>query len=230
MTTSASSDFALVTNELIEEAYSLIGVASEGTGISAYQYAQGRRSLNLIAKDWAAKERLWTRTEGTKALVAATASYALTPKPLRVLSVRRRTTASGTDLPLRMLSRQDYYDLPNKTSAGAPNCFYYDPQRASGTLYVWPVPATADASAYSLIYTYLRTLEDFDGSSDDPDLPQEWLRALSYTLAAELALKHGRPPEMRAEINARAAAHVAEMEGWDNETTAIFLVPDERWC
>lgn len=233
MAVSGSTDFNLVANDLIQEAYQLCGLDTEGDGISNKMYVDGRRSLNLILKDWGTKERLWLRTEATPlTLVTDTASYALTPdsqKPLRILSVRRRNS-SNVDTPMRMLSRQEYFDLPNKTTSGAPTCWYYDPQTTTGTLYVWPRPSSSDASAYTLPYTYLRRMDDMDATNNDADIPQEWLRALSYTLASELALKFGIAPDIRAEITQRAANHLDQIEMWDNETAAIFLMPDDRMC
>jgi hypothetical protein len=46
-------------------------------------------------------------------LVDSTAAYVLTPKPGRVLSVRR--SYAGTEVPLGEMSRQGYFDQPNKT-------------------------------------------------------------------------------------------------------------------
>ena len=73
--------------------------------------------------------------------------------------------------------------------------------------------------------TYLRKIEDFDNTNDDPDLPQEWLRALAYTLAGELALKGGVAPDIRAEISARAKSYMDDIKGWDNEPASIFVYP-----
>lgn len=234
MTTSGSTDFTLVTNTIIEEACEIAGIASEGTPISAYTYASGKRSLNLIVKAWGAQERLWLKTRASVTLVASQADYALATlfgsKPGRVLSVRRRVTSGTIDTPLNELSRQEYEDLPNKAIDSIPTAFYYDPQVDTGTLSLWPRPSTATAAAMTLQVTYLRRPEDFDASNDTADMPQEWLRALCYTLASELALKNGRPADLRAEISARAKSYLDQIEGWDNEPASIYLQPDlSRW-
>lgn len=232
MPTSGSSDFTLETNPLIDEAFDICGIGSEGEAISDDQYVRAKRSLNLIVKAWGAHERLWLKTEDNVTLVADQAVYALatllSTKPMRVLSVRRRVTTGAIDTPLSELSREEYFDLPNKTGSGVPVQFYYDPQRDTGALYLWPAPDTTTASAMTLKLTYLRKIEDFDGSADAPDLPQEWLRALAYTLASELALKYGVAPDIRAEISARASSYLDQIEGWDNEPASIFLQPDFR--
>jgi hypothetical protein len=230
VSTSGSTDFNLVTNELIDEAFDLCGIGSEGEAVSADMYERARRSANLLIKTWGAAEHLWTRTERSVALLASTASYALTPKPMRVLSVRRKVTSGGIETPLYEMSRQEYFDTPNKTSEGTPTAFYYDPQTTAGTLYLWPRPSTVVAAAQTLQLTYLRRMDDFDASSDDADLPQEWLQALCYALAAELALKYGVAPDVRAEIGGRANALYAALKGWDNEPASMYLQPDHRWC
>lgn len=232
MTTSGSTDFGLVTNSIIDEAFDICGIGSEGEAISADQYERARRSLNLLIKHRAMKDHLWLRTESSVTLVASQAEYALatlfSKKPLRVLEVRRRITSSGNDTPLTELSRQEYFEQPNKTTASVPTSFYYDPQRATGTLYVWPTPSTATASAQTLRVTYQRPPEDFDGSGDDPDLPQEQLRSLVYDLAEDMALKYGIRSDLRAEIAARATQYRAEAESWDTEPASLYMQPDWR--
>lgn len=233
MSTSGSVDFGLVTNTLIEEAASICGISSEGESISAYTYADAKRSLNLIAKAWSASGHIWIKTEASVTLVAAQANYALatlfSKKPSRVLSVRRKVTSGGVETPLLELSREQYFDQPNKTTASVPTSFYYDPQRATGALYLWPTASAATAAAQTLNVTYLRPIEDFDGSGDDPDLPQEWTLALVYALAEQLALKYHRPPELRREIAERAAVYKAQIESWDTEPASLFLQPESRW-
>lgn len=232
MSTSASVDFTLKTNPLIDEAFSLCGIGSEGEAVSADMYFRAQRSLNLLIKHWSASDHLWLRTEASVTLVASQATYALatlfTKKPLRVLSVRRRLTSGTLDTPLRELSRQEFDDLPNKTSEGIPTAFHYNPQLATGTLSIWPVPSTATAAAQTLRVTYARPIEDFDESNNDPDLPQEWLLALSYGLAEQLALKYGVNPALRSEIAARAAMYKAQIDAWDTEPASLYMQP-ESW-
>lgn len=234
MATSGSTDFSLVTNTIIEEAFDLCGVGSEGEPISADMYSRARRSLNLIVKTWATREHLWLRTSGSVTLVASQGTYALATlfsvKPMRVLEVRRRVTSSSLDTPMNELARQDYFELPNKASEDKPISWYYDPQLSTGTLYVWPEPDTTTASTMTLQLTYLRKIEDFDASDNDADLPQEWLQALTYALAEQLALKYGVAGDIRSEIAGRAAALMAQLEAFDNEPASLFLMPERRWC
>jgi hypothetical protein len=230
MSTSGSVDFSVTLNPLIDEAYSICGIGSEGEAISADMYFRAKRSLNMLVKHWGASERLWLRTEASVTLVADQAGYALATlfeqKPMRVLSVRRRLTSGTIDTPLREMSRQEYFDQSSKATASVPTSFYFDPQRDTGTLYLWPPASAATAAAQSIELTYLRRIEDFDESNDDPDLPQEWLLALTYGLAEQLALKYGVNASLRQEIAGRAAMYKAQIESWDTEPASLFMQPD----
>lgn len=228
MTTSGSSDFNLNANQIITEAFDICGIGSEGESISADMFDRANRSLNLLVKTWGTRPHLWTKTAQSVPLVAGQASYVLTPKPMRVLSARRRVTSSSLDTPLTPLSRSDYDDIPNKATASIPVNFYYDPQTTTGTLYVWPTPSVATAAAMTLELTYLRRMDDFDTTIDDADLPQEWLQALSYALASELALKYGVAPDIRAEIAQRAGMLYEALKDFDEEPNSFFLEPELR--
>lgn len=233
MTTSGSTNFNLVANQIIEKAFNRLGVASEGEAISARMYADGLESLNLMVKAWGAREHLWLRTEASVTLVASQASYALATlflqKPMRVVEVRRRI--SGIDTPLTEYSRQTYTEQPNKSVASVPVAFYYDPQATTGTLYVWPAPSTATAASTTLQLTYLRKMQDFDNSNDDADLPQEWLDALIWNLADSLSTEYPvSDPRLAAKIEMKAATTLAAIDSFDTEPGSLFLQPEANWC
>lgn len=228
MTTSGTITFGLVLNELIEEAFNIAGMGSEGEAITADMYARGKRSLNLLVKALSAHDHLWLRTSQSVALAAGTASYALSPRPKRIIDVRRKVTATGIETPLTEWSRTQYDEMPNKVVQSIPTAYYYDPQLNAGNLYVWPTASSATASTTTLQVTYLRTVEDFVDSGNSADLPQEWHLALSYLLAEQLALKYGVAPDIRQEIAARAQTYKADIESFDTEPASLFMQPDCR--
>ncbi|HKR17722.1 hypothetical protein [Rhizorhapis sp.] len=230
MATSGDTTYRLAANEIIAEAFDICGVGSEGESINADMYQRAMRSLNLLAKAWSAEGHLWKQVSRSVTLVAGQDDYTLTPKPLRVIEVRRRVTSSGIDTPLNDLARQDYLEQPNKASQATPISFYYDPRSTAGTLYLWPTASTAVAAAMTLELTEIRPIEDFDSTADDADFPNEWMQALSYGLAEQLALKYGVTPDIRSEISARAGLYKAQLEAWDTEPASLFLQPEARWC
>lgn len=112
--------------------------------------------------------------------------------PYRVWNVQRHDE-NGLDVELEELSREEYLALPNKTSEGVPNSYFYDAQLNNGVLYVWPEPSDV---SIRLRFTYSRILEDFDAATDTPDFPQDWYLAIIYQLAVLLAPSYGRLAEL----------------------------------
>lgn len=228
MSVSGSTNFSLNANQIIDKAFHRLGKASEGEAVSARMYEDGRSSLNLILKSkLGTSDRLSLRSEDSLSLVANQASYALTsPFPMRIPSVRRRNT-SGYDVPLNELSRQEYFDLPNKTaSPSVPVSFYFDAQRDNGVLYVWPAPDTNAASNYTLQYTYLRRIDDIDASTDDLDMPQEWLDPVIWLLADDLETEYPvNDPRLAAKIERKAIEAKQMLDYFDTEGTSIYMQP-----
>lgn len=227
MATSGSTNYSLDVDQIVQTAFELIGVVPMGDAIGADDAAKGLQQLNLMVKTWGADPapKLWLLTEGTQALTASTASYMLTAAR-KVLSVRRRT--SSIDTPLTLMSRQEYFDYPSKSASGMPTQYYFDPQRATRTLYVVAVPDATIAASTTLQYTYLRVIEDLDSFADDFDIPQEWLEVIQYGLAARLSVPyrmHVTDPAGAAKIEVRAQSLYAQLTSYDDEPGSLFFSP-----
>ena len=227
MTVAATTSFTMSVTQMITRAFNILGKGDEGEDISTRMYNDGLECMNLLVKTWQAQNHLWTRTEGSLALVAGQAAYALSsPQPIRVLAVRRRT--SSIDTPLGQLSREEYFDQPNKTlNPSTPVSFYFDPQVSSGTLYLWPAPSTDFVSASTVTMTYLRRLADFVTSSDNLDAPQEWLQTIIWNLANDLETQYPvNDPRLAVKIERKAATLYQALTGWDQEPASLYMQPD----
>lgn len=231
MTVSAVTIYSLGLNSLIDEAFDLIGVGSEGESITADMYARAKRSLNLMLLSWNADEATWRREVDALTLVSGQAAYVLsTPRPMRVEAARRKDTASGYETPMTMWSRQEYLDQPNKTtSLSTPVNFYFDRQRDDATIYLWPAPSTAVAAANTVQMDVLRPMFLMDVSNDTLDLPQEWQEAVVYNLAVRLMAKYPVNDQGQANIVvAQAGNLLGLMKAFDQEQASIFLQPEAR--
>jgi hypothetical protein len=227
MTLPTTIDFTLTANEIIDKAFHRLGKASEGEAISARMYEDGLSSLNLIIKSkLQTTDRLFLRTAGSVTLIADTESYAQATA-LRMLSVRRRD-ANDDDTPMQELSRQEYEDLPNKTSSSSiPVAWFFDPQKVSGTLYVWPAPSSTAASDFTLATTYLRRINDMDTSSDSLDMPQEWLDPVIWLLADDLETEYPvNDPRLAQKIERKAIEAKQVLDYFDTESSSLFMQPD----
>lgn len=229
MSVSTTSDFNMTASEIVAKAFHILGKAAEGEALTPRMMSDGMSSLNLLIKTLGAASHLWTTEEGELSLVADTPSYAITPKPMRILSARRHQ--GGIDTPMNELARSTYYEQPNKIeSPSIPVSFYYDPQRATGTLYVWPAPAAAIVGTVTIRYTYLRRMADMDASNNDLDMPQEWLQAICWALASDLETEYPvNDARLAQKIDGKAAALVGALKGWDSEPASMFLQPDMQW-
>ncbi|WP_441235661.1 hypothetical protein [Bradyrhizobium sp. 930_D9_N1_4] len=145
-------------------------------------------------------------------------------RPLRVIDARRYNFTSAIDVPLGEMDRLEYQDMPNKTSTGAVNSFYYDRRETgAGYLYVWPAPAT---TGEGIKMTIAKPIEDFTAGGDDADLPQEWIRAIEWGLADEIADEYDVPEPKRSRIERRAAQYLQEANWWESELLSLEFVPD----
>lgn len=139
-------------------------------------------------------------------------------KPLRIPQGRRVYYPSNTFTQMRPMSRQDYFDQPNKNSPGTITQFYYSPRQTAGQVYLWPSPP----DVFSVFeFTWLRPIQDFDVAGDTPDLPQEWISTLVYNLAIEMAPEYGVPQDVYAMVKSAAAEKLDRLMGWDREDQSV---------
>ncbi len=152
-------------------------------------------------------------TRGNKVFVYTTAAA----RPLKIVSARREQ--SNNEIPMFKLSREDYFSLPNKASEGTPVQFYYDPQIAVSTIYLWPTPDSVDDE---INYDYLAEIEILSADSDTSEYPSEWMEYLVYGLAIRQAPAHGASVSNEVLMVYKDA--VDTLLNWDTEDVSITFV------
>ena len=135
-------------------------------------------------------------------------------RPMKIKNAVISNSIDDNDTPIWIMSRQEYIELPNKSTSGQVNQIYYDPQIGLGTLRVWPVTDTVDK--YLTLWVQ-RTLEDFDSATDDADYPQEWYLPLALNLAALSCSKYGVPRTERDYIARLAIGYKMLADSFDIE-------------
>ena len=225
MPLSGSQDFNLNAREAITQTLRKMGVLGVAQVLDADEAEECRVELNTMLKGWQRKgPHLWKTVEGTIPLLANTASYnlAATLNPLRIMSLRYRD-ASLRDLPMRLFTREEYFDLPMKSSTGIPTQYYFDAQRGAPTLYVWPLLTTVTTEV--LAATFQKRMDDIDDLNDDIDIAQENFDTLIYALAARLLDDYGVEGEVAKRIIGRSQGLLEDAMGFDREEVVRF-VPD----
>lgn len=143
-------------------------------------------------------------------------------------SVRRHDFTSLIDTPIGpCLSRLDYDALPNKDQAlgsTAVTQAYYDLQLSAGFLSLWQVPAAPILNLIKL--TAQIPIQDFVNSTDNPDLPNEWVDAITYNLALVMAPQFDVPESDFQRILLMATGFMMDAATEDREGESIFFQPD----
>lgn len=214
MTTSGSKDFELDVAEYVEEAFERCGLEVR----TGYDLKTAKRSLNLLLADWANRGlNQWTIKQRTLSLTVGDGEYDLGNDVIDILSVVCRR--DGTDYSLLRLSRDDYLNIPNKTTQGRANQFFLDRQ-VTPNLKIWPVPEnTTDV----IIYDALTRMDDADIYTNTMDMPFRFYPCLAAGLAYYIALK--RAPNRVQMLKAVYEEEFERAATEDRDRSSFNVVP-----
>lgn len=218
MATSGTTDFNLSIDDLIEEAFERCGMRPT----TGYHLTSARRSLNLLFLDWANRGlNLWTIEQATYALTQGVNEISLSTDTVNVLEaiIRQNNQGINTDVYIERISREDWLNVPDKTSQARPAQFYVE---RTNTPKVYFYPA-ADQN-YTFVYYRIRRMQDAGVYTNTADINFRFLPCLTSGLAYQLSLKFApdRTPALKAiyEEDFNRAA----ME--DRDTASVQFVPD----
>jgi len=236
--TSGTTTFSITRDDIIKGALRKIGVVAQGEVPTPDQVSEAAFALNLMVKAWEADGMpLWALRTTPVPLVAGQTTYTIgndlscdivTDKPLKVIQAWNRDPVSNVDIPMRIITKQEYAILGNKTTSSKPIQIYYEPQLDQGSLSLFPTPGTIDASGSVIYITYQRPFEDFNISTDVPDFPQEWYDAVVYGLASRLAPEYGLPIDQRRVLLQEALDIKLIAMSFGTEEGSLYLQADYR--
>jgi len=235
MATSGSSNFSISRDQLIAGSLRMAGAIAQGETPSATLVTEASEALNMLVKAMQADGMpLWAIKQYAVPLTA-TSSYTIgagatvdTPKPLKVIQAFLNNTATNIDIPMRVITRDEYNRLGNKTSTGQPIQVFYEPLNTTGVLHVFPVPDTYSIANCHVVLVYQRPFADFDVAGDEPDFPQEYYHALKMMLADAIAPEHGLSIQERQDLSRRAQQARAEALSFGTEEGSMFMMADVR--
>lgn len=244
-----SSVFSVTRDQIISKALRLLGVLEIGATPDADTVSNASMSLNLFIKQMSTDGlKLWKNSELIIPLTANQTTYtlggstsdlmydslaptvAITDKPLKAIQgfYRNKQTTPYIDIPLMLISKQEYNVLGSKFSTGTSNSIFYDPKSLNGILYVYLTPDLNTSTNMELHLVAQMPLNDINAASDVPDFPNEWMNCLVWNLADQLALEYGVPMNHRQEMSQRAMMYKTQLTDWDVEATSTFFNPDYR--
>ena len=218
MTTSNTTTFDLSIDDLIEEAFERCGMRPT----AGYQLTSARRSLNLLFLDWANRGlNLWTIEQATFALTASINAISLPTDVVNVLEAVIRQTSQGinTDVYIQRISREDYLNLPNKTTQARPAQFYVERTNIP-KVYFYPA---ADQN-YTFVYYRIRRIQDAGAYTNTSDVNFRFLPCLASGLAYYLSLKFAADRAAALKAIYEEDFQRAALE--DRDTASVQFVPD----
>lgn len=160
---------------------------------------------------------------------AAASVYMFTsrpPRPLQVLHARRRSSSDSVDIPVKVEAHNYYRDQPAKLVTGTPVHVFYQPTLTSGRLYIWQAPSNA---TQQIRLTVARPFTVVVSTTDVIDIPDEWIEALTYTLAVRLEPTYGHLDTARLQmLRADAGRLEADALAFDEDSGSIYFAPRRR--
>lgn len=218
MATSGTTDFNLSIDDLVEEAFERCGMRPQ----SGYQLNTARRSLNLLFLDWANRGlNLWTIEQATYSLVQGDNEISLPTDTVNVLEaiIRQNSQGINTDVYIERISREDWLNVPDKTSQARPAQFYV---QRTNVPKVFFYPA-ADQN-YTFVYYRIRRIQDAGDYTNTTDVNFRFLPCLASGLAYYLSLKFA--PDRVQALKAMYEEDFQRAALEDRDTASVQFVPD----
>lgn len=197
-----------------------IGALGAGETPTGDEYEAMLPRLNFMLKTWQSKGcNLWRETNGTVTIPADAASGTLDPRIIDVQAAR--VVTGNNEIQMQRWENGEYRQIPNKAQTGTPIAFYIDKQRDAVNMYVWPVPSVET----TVKIDYARVIEDVTATTDNLDVPQQWIETVYMCLAARCAALFGATrvdPATVGEIKQRAAELESDLLDMDRPASILF--------
>jgi hypothetical protein len=185
---------ALVTaGDVIASALRGAGVLGVGQTADPQDTQDGLDLMNTLLTEWQINRwlvsdlvELTTASSGAASYTVGPASNFVTPapRPDKLDAAFVRLTSSGKDTYLYpFMSREGFDRVPFKGAQGDPLAYFYDATLGpAGTVFFAPIPSLS----YSLHLNVKNSLGQFAATTDVINLPQPYIVALLWNLAADL--------------------------------------------
>ena len=243
MATSNSYNYTKNRDQIITRALRIVGAIGQGETPTATAVTEAAEVLNDLVKEWEADGmQLWCIRDYILTPTATINNYLVgvgytieAPAPTKILQAWNRSTANNLDTPVLLITRHEYNMLGSKTTQGQPSQLWYVPPgeingtENFGSITLYVTPDTNYASNFTLHFTGVRPLQDFDASTDVMDFPQYWGNAVCWGLADQLSYEYGVGLSERAMISKKAEQHREKALSYGTEEGHLLIQPSPHW-
>lgn len=182
-----------------------------------------RMSANMVLMDWSNKGvNLWKVELVTVPLVQGQATYAVDQSVMLILDmyITVGTGAGATNRYILPISRTEYASFSNINQQGFPTVYWFD-RLLSPTVTLWQTP---DGNEPSMSYYAVQRVQDANfTSAQTMDVPQAWMRAFGYALAADLSVAWA--PDRADRLMVLAEKYYMTAAEYNIETSAVYISP-----
>tara|TARA_R100000935_G_scaffold37201_2_gene58269 strand:- start:1236 stop:1904 length:669 start_codon:yes stop_codon:yes gene_type:complete len=217
MAVSGSKDFELDVADYIEEAFERCGLEVR----TGYDLKTAKRSMNIMFADWANRGlNQWTIAQRNFTVTKGDGNEPLGAEIIDILSLVIRR--DGTDYALNRISRDEYLNIPTKSTVARPTQFFVDRQ-INPVLQMWPLP---DNSTDLVIYDALVRMDDADSFTNTTQVPFRFYPALAAGLAYYISMK--RAPDRAQLLKATYEEEMNRAMDEDRDRASFRVAPDLR--
>jgi hypothetical protein len=135
----------------------------------------------------------------------------------------RLLRSGNVSLLMYPLSKSDYFRIPNLTLKSTPVQYFTDRKIDHSRLYFY---GTSQTAADCVQFTGTRVIQDFVLSTNNPDLPQEWLAPVIDNLAIEVSTVYGKEYKASQGLKSIAQMSLDALQSYDQEDAPLFFHPD----
>tara|TARA_R100000234_G_scaffold96080_1_gene64352 strand:- start:526 stop:1194 length:669 start_codon:yes stop_codon:yes gene_type:complete len=218
MATSSSTNFELDVAEYIEEAFERCGLEVR----TGYDLQSAKRSINILLADWANRGlNQWTIEQRTQSLTSGTAEYDLGTDVIDILNAVIRR--SSTDFTISRISRDQFINIPVKSTTGRPSQYFLDRQ-ITPKLKLW---ATPENSTDTFVYDALTRIQDADAQVNTMEVPFRFYPCLTAGLAYYIAMK--RAPDRVQLLKAMYEEEFERASAEDRDRSNLSLTPSSTY-
>jgi hypothetical protein len=218
------------TGDIIRAAFLTAGVQGIGQPTSATDASTGFDLLREVLAGWRQDPGLAWVLKDYSVVSTGAVSYQLPDRPRRLASafvrllIPNQPQVGQMDRPQGiMTSRQQYNEIALKHLTTWPAAVWLEQTYPLPSIYVWPIP-TADL--YEIHVSYQSPLPTYTSLAQPLGLPDEYVEAIRYALAAKIAMDYGadpRPAQIARLRGVLARIRAANMQMADLEIDGSLL-------
>lgn len=190
--------------------------------LTATHLAQGQMCENYILAELSnLTPNLWEVGLQSAPLLQGSATYTVAAETVMILDLYISYGSPTTDRYLYPLSRTEYASIPNKTTHGFPNQFWFD-RLISPTITFWPVP-DGNGPYVCKYYSVRQTQDAVMANGLTVEIPYRFLDA--YTAGVAWKLSELYAPQLEDKLFSRYTRSLQIATTQDVENVDLFVTP-----